>query len=115
MTGYEISSVVMNPPRFRKDKGVTISFDTGEMMTEQKMAVLSNEGSLGTLIFVPEDVQVPPEKIDAEFKQKTIHEREYAVMFIWWKQNINSGDFNDWRRQVKEQDIQEWKDKLKPE
>ena len=97
MQGFEIADVVMNPPSFHKDKSTRISFETGEMSKDQKMMVLENDGQLGTLIFIPEEAQEAPPKIDsAAYEGKKPSERLRAVMFVYWKQQGKQGDFEQY-------------------
>lgn len=111
--GFEIPTVQMEPPSFRKDKSVKIAFTTGEMNAEQKMAVLNNEGSLGTLVFVPEDVEGQPPKIDVDIETKSLSERLRNVQFVWWKDhNEPQGNFNVWRAKEMERLIQKYKDTI---
>ena len=113
MTGFEIGGVVMNPPSFHKDKSTRISFETGEMSKEQKMMVLENDGQIGTMIFIPEEAQEAPPKIDAAaYEGKKPSERLRNVMFVYWKQQGSQGDFEQYYASQIEKFINAYKDKL---
>lgn len=110
MKGYEIKQVQMRPPSFKVDKSATLSFATGEMVKEVQMQILENSGTLGTLIYVPEDVQETPPKVEVkEFEGKKPSERLYNVLFVYWKATNNEGDFYTYYRQWMEKKIEEIK------
>ena len=56
MQGYQIN-VVQRPPRHKVDKSCAITYDTGELSNIDKMTLLENEGLIGLLKFIPENVQ----------------------------------------------------------
>jgi len=112
MNGYEIKNVYQRPIRLKVDKSVTISFDTGEIADNDQMKLIKNQGKLGTLIFVPEDAQIPPEAIQAEYEGKTPSKRLYNVLFVYWKQQGEPGDYQQFYKQHMEKIIDYIKDKL---
>lgn len=113
MQGFEIADVVMNPPSFHKDKSTRISFETGEMNKDQKMMVLDNDGQLGTVIFIPEEAQEAPPKIDsAAYEGKPPSVRLRAVIFRYWQQQGSQGNFEQYYSSQIEKHINAYKDKL---
>ena len=111
--GFEIPIVSMKPPRFKVDNSATLSFDTGEVNTEQEQAILRHKGSLGTLIYVPENAVGQPPKLDSSYESKKPSERLRSVLYIYWQQQGSPGGFFDsFYHQHMEKIIQAYKDKL---
>ena len=115
MNGYSIQSV-HKPPRFRVDKSCCVSFDTGELTTEQKLAILEHDGQLGVLFFVPEDKQIEDVKhIESEYKEKSHSTRLHNVLYVFWQQQGGEeklGQFRLFYESEMEHIIQGFKDKL---
>lgn len=112
-TGYEIPVVHHRPPRFRVDKGVTLSFETGEMSKEQKMLVLDMDGQLGTLVFIPEEAQHEPlKKIDTTFEGKKPSERLFNTIAVYWRQQGAKGSLDTFYANQIEGIIKKYKDLL---
>ena len=113
--GYEIPTVQHRPPTFKVDKSATISFNTGELNTEQKMQVLNNDGLLGTLIFVPEDAQhTDIKKINSEFEGKKPSERLFNVIAVYWQQQGKPDSLASFYANEIEKLIITYKSKLEP-
>lgn len=83
----------INPPRLRKDGSASIVFDTRELSSEEIFTIMSLRHSEGWICFAPneEDIEVPEEK--AEIDEKSASERLRAVLFVWYKQEIERGTF----------------------
>lgn len=89
-----ILPAIINPPRIRKDKSCAISFDTRELTSDEIFTILSLSQSEGYLAFQPNEDDIPdfPEE-RAEVDQKTPSERLRAVLYIWFKQETEKGQF----------------------
>ena len=110
--GYQIK-VVQRPPRFKVDKSSSITFDTGELNNTDKMFLLENEGLLGILKFIPENIQEESiKKITNEFQEKSPSKRLYSVLFVYWKQKSEDGDFEVFYKSQMEKIIEHYKTKL---
>jgi len=95
MKGYSIDIVSQNPPRFKKDRSATISFDTGELTDDEKMSILRNDQLVGALAFIPEgESSAKIEKINAAYDGKSPGERLHGALYVLWKQRGGDGDFN---------------------
>lgn len=107
----------INPPRLRKDGSAALSFDTRELTAEEIFTIMSLRHSEGWLCFSPNenDLEVPEEK--AELDEKTPSERLRAVLYVWYKQETESGKyvglFDSFKKEKYEQLIEFVKRKLK--
>jgi len=106
----------INPPRLRKDGSASISFDTRELNAEEIFTIMSLRHSEGWLCFAPnqEDLDTPEE--NAEIDEKTPSERLRNVLFVWYKQETESGKFvglfESFRKEKMEKIIESVKSKL---
>lgn len=99
--------------RLLKDGGVGLSFSTQELTSEEKLVLGSFHQKFGGLAFrenelTPEDI--PTE--DADFEGKTPSKRLRAVLFVLWKQQGATGDFEDYYRNKMNLIIEQIKTKL---
>lgn len=95
------------------DGGVSIRFTTNEISDEEKLKLLKFHNSFGWLLFKEtafKDEEVP--KDDAEQEGKTPSQRLRAVIFRFWKQKGEQGDFNTFYRQTIEKFIEIVKENL---
>lgn len=83
----------INPPRLRKDGSANLSFDTRELTAEEIFTIMSLRHTEGWLAFAPNenDLDVPQE--NAEIDEKSPSERLRAVLFVWYKQEVDAGKF----------------------
>ncbi len=88
-----ILPAIINPPRLRKDKSCSISFDTRELSSEELFTIISLSQSEGWLAFQPneENIEIPTER--AEVDEKTPSERLRACLYVWFKQESDKGKF----------------------
>ena len=106
----------INPPRFRKDRSISISFDSRELTTEEIVIIMNFQNQEGWLCFAPntEDINIPEER--AEVGDKTYSERLRDVLYVLYKQRTESGKytgiFESFRKTKMEQIIDEVKKKL---
>lgn len=84
---------VVNPPKFRKDGSVSLTFDTRELVAEEIMTLLGLKHTEGWLTFSPnpDEIEIPDER--AELDEKSPSERLRNVMFVWYKQETEAGRF----------------------
>lgn len=109
-------SAHMRNPRFNKDGSATLSFTTGQEISDDKTMYLLNAGrrdELGWLLWAPNEVQVEDiPKEQAEENQKTSGQRLRATIFVWWQQQGGQGDFEVFYREKMEKLIDMVKSKL---
>lgn len=85
----------------RKDRSVTITFETDEKNAGQVMELHGLMGTYGGLVFKPEDQLTPQEikeidSLDLEMGGKTKSQRLRNKLYIKWQQVGNKGDdFNN--------------------
>lgn len=112
-----ILPAIINPPRIRKDGSASISFDTRELNSEELFSIMSLRNSEGWLCFAPNEGElvVPDDK--AEVEGKTPSERLRAVMYVWYKQEVEAqnytGLFENFKNEKMEKIISTIKEKLK--
>lgn len=83
----------ISPPRLRKDGSASLSFDTRELTAEEIFTIMSLRHTEGWLAFATNEdgLDVPEER--AEVDEKSPSDRLRAVMFVWYKQEIDKGKF----------------------
>ncbi len=84
---------VLNPISRRKDKSVKISLETRELSPEETLTLMAMEGSEGWFCLAPnqDDIEIPKDR--AEVEGKTPSERLMAVLYVWYMQETNEGNF----------------------
>jgi hypothetical protein len=108
---------IINPPTIRKDGSIKLSFDSRELSAEEYMIVMGFRNTEGWLAFQPNEEGVPeiPET-NAEIDEKSPSERLRAVLFVWYKQETESGKFvglyETFRKEKMEKIIETIKSKL---
>lgn len=106
----------INPPRLRKDGSASIVFDTRELSSEEIFTIMSLRHTEGWLTFSPnpDDVEIPEER--AELDEKSPSERLKGVLYVWFKQETESGKFTGlfetFRKEKMEKIIETVKGKL---
>ena len=106
----------INPPRLRKDGSASISFDTRELTAEEIFSIMSLRHAEGWLAFSPnqDDLEVPEE--DAQVEGKTTSQRLRNTLFVWYKQETDTGKyvgtFNSFKDEKMENIINGVKSKL---
>jgi len=83
----------INPPRLRKDGSASISLDTRELTAEEIFTIMSLRHTEGWLCFSPNENEIEIPEDDAEIDGKTESQRLRAVLFVWYKQETESGKF----------------------
>ena len=76
----------INPPSFRKDRSVTLKFETRELTPEEFQVIMAFQGTEGWVSFSQnkeEAIEVPTE--DAELGLKTPSERLLNAIYVQWK------------------------------
>jgi hypothetical protein len=100
----------------RKDKSITISFETDEKSAEQVMELHGLMGMYGVLLFKPVDQLTKAEikeidALDMEMAGKSKATRLRDVLYVLHKQE-GEGDFKDYYADKMERIINQIKDKL---
>lgn len=109
-------SAHMRNPRFNKDGSATISFTSGQEISDDETMYLLNAGrrdELGWVMWAPNKHQVDDlPKEQAEENQKTASQRLRATLFVLWQQQGSTGDFEVFYREKMEKMIDHVKTKL---
>ncbi len=109
---------IINAPRFRKDKSISISFDSRELTPAEQVAILSLQGTEGYLLFKENAIQedeIP--QGDAELETKTQSQRMKAVLYKLYLQDTESkifvGSFESYYKDRMEKLLEMLKAKIK--
>lgn len=99
----------------RSDGSLGLRFATPELKPDEKTAFFELL-NLNLKMLLQPDGETPAELKDVkgEFDKKTPGERLRAVVFVWWKQGGETGDFDDFYRKKMEVLIDFVKGQLKP-
>jgi len=98
----------------RKDGGVSLRFVTQEASKDDKVTLMEFYQSYGHLLFSANQIQedqVPKANADRS-DGKSPSQRLRAVLFVAWKNNGNTGDFEAWYSQQMERIIDQVKAKI---
>ena len=90
----------------RADGGLSLAFATNELSVDEKAIALQYHNLFGYLLFSPNqfrDEDIP--KGDATDESKSPSQRLRAVLFIYWKQLGQPGNFEFFYRQQVEKQI----------
>lgn len=106
----------INPPRLRKDGSASLSFDTRELTAEEIFTIMSLRHNEGWLCFAPNENEMEIPDTPAELDEKSASERLKAVIYVWYKQEIEKGKFvglfDTFRKEKMEKIIEGVKSKL---
>lgn len=92
MKTFQIPAI-LESYRSMKDRGLKVSFETGELSPENVANVQYSFQKAGYLVFSPDPLrteeleEIDKLKIDFEDMQKSAGQRLRAVLFLNWKQN----------------------------
>lgn len=93
------TQAVITGIRSKVDRSLGISLSTPELTTNEKALFMELQGLNIDLLITPnEEVNPEVEKIDKEVQTKTSSQRLRAVLFIYWKQSGEQGEFEDFYR-----------------
>lgn len=101
-----------------KDKTLKLSvYVSREIESEEKAKIFDLEQAEGWFVFATNEIQpkdVPKEKAEFETSRKSLSERLYNVLYVYWNQEYSGKyqDFNEFRRIEMEKIIEGYKDKL---
>jgi hypothetical protein len=107
---------ILNPISRRKDKSVKLSFESRELTPDEMLTLMAMEGAEMWVCLAPnaEEIEIPEER--AEVDEKTPSERLRAVLFVWYKQETESGNyvglFDNFKKEKMEKIIETVKSKL---
>ena len=112
---FQIPATITNIST-KADRTIKIVAETQELSPEQNAILFSLHLKCGWLLFKENAIQiedVPKEQAVKETKEtKTPAQRLRAVLFIYWKQKINNGDFDSFYKGWMEMKIGEIKKQL---
>lgn len=102
------------------DHGVRIVVDTQEITDPAELTKLFSlkKGEIGYFLFkgagiTPDDIPTDKATLN-EGDSKSPSERLRAVLFVYWKEFVNKGDFSQYYRAFIEKKINEIKENLPP-
>lgn len=109
-------SVILTSASTRSDGSVTLRLATPELKPDEKTAFFELQNRECKMLLQPSDGE-PAELRDVkgEFDQKTPSMRLRAVLFVWWKQQNEPGEFDHFYRRNMERIIDYAKRKLQSE
>jgi len=100
--------------RSRKDRSLGVTFTTPELPVQEKALFMELQGINVNMVITPLDEKdVEEYKIESDIDQKSPSQRMRSVLFILWKQDNESLDFNDYYRKHMEKLIDFLKAKIK--
>ena len=104
---------IFDAARSRKDRSFRLEFETRELGSDAA-TLFSMLHTEGWLLYAPNEadidsVDVPETKADAGTAQKTPGQRLRAVLFIYWKELDEPGDFEEFYRMRIERTIDSYK------
>lgn len=106
-------SAHMRNPRFNKDGSVTLSFTSGQEISDDATIYLLNAGrrdELGWLLWSPNKHQVDDlPKEQAEETGKTRAQRLRAVIYVLWQQKGSVGQFEAFYAEKMDKIIEHYK------
>jgi hypothetical protein len=107
--------VILTGASTRSDGSLSIRLSTPELPAESKTVFFELLNQNLKMLLQPTDGS-PAELHDVkgEFDRKTPSQRLRAVIFIWWRQLNEPGEFEDFYRKKTEVLINYVKDQLKP-
>jgi hypothetical protein len=101
-----------------KDRTIKITaYASREMKGEEKAKLFDLENMEGWLLFSSNKIQpndVPKEQAKIEGNRKSLSERLYNVLFVYYNQNYSdTSNFESWRQTQMERIIESYKSKLR--
>jgi hypothetical protein len=105
-------NIVINSIRSRKDRSVGFSAETPELTNDERNVFFDLQGKNANILIEPEDGSNEVIKVDTDLQEKTQAQRIRAVLFVYWKQNGEKGDFKDFYYRATEKYINEIKSNL---
>jgi hypothetical protein len=99
--------------RSKSDGSAGLTFATQELTGEDFSQLKQHHNAFGWLVFSPNESEIPEAPSEkAEEDGISASERLRRVMFVYFKQKVNEGDFDTWRKQQLEALIEKYKEKL---
>lgn len=83
--------------RSKSDGSAGLSFNTQELSADDFKELKNNHNAFGWLVFAPQGAEAEVPKEEVEEDGISASERLRRVMFVYWKQTINEGNFDLWR------------------
>lgn len=108
--------VILTSASTRADGSLGLRFATPELKPEDKTVMFELLNLNMTMrLDHPDAVVVDLHEVKSEFEQKTPGQRLRAVLFVWWKQSQEPGEFETFYKHQMEKIIDHIKTKLQPE
>lgn len=97
----------------KADGSAALRLATQELTPDDFALLKSHLGKFGWFVFKESEIQdedIPSDDIEED--SISASERLRRIMFVFWKQKVNDGDFDAWRRKYLEKLIGKIKDTL---
>lgn len=100
--------------RSRKDDSLGLSLETAkEMSPEEMVEVFKLHKQQVQAVFIPlDEPNAPALVIDKDLEQKSQSQRLRGVLYVYWQQHGEQGDFADFYRKEMEKLIEVYKRRL---
>jgi len=107
------SEVQIRGIRALADRGISFICHSPELTASEKALFFDLQNEVCDILIVPKDAPNAPEvKISGELENKSQGTRIRNVLYVYWKQNKPTDEFEDFYKQQTEKFIEFWKDKL---
>lgn len=108
----------INPPSFRKDRSVTLKFETRELTAEEFQTIMAFQNTEGWLLFSQNQISIEHvPKSEASLDLKSPSERMRSALYALYKQESQKmfvGTFESYYKGKMEQYIEHIISKLEP-
>lgn len=105
---------ILTKAETRVDGSIKLTFDTRELGSDAAV-LFGMARKEGWLLFAAQELSegdIPDEKPDSMTGQKTEAQRLRSVLFVYWKQKGEQGNFEDFYRTQMSRIVEQIKDKL---
>lgn len=107
------TNAIVTSIRIKQDKSLGMTVTTPELTTKEAVAFAELQGINLDMILSPLDHQAEEMvevKTDPDLKSPS--ERLRGVIYAYWKENVNDGDFTTYYHKAMDRIIDRWKEKL---
>lgn len=106
------TQAIVNSVRSKVDRSLSMTIHTPELTPQEKALFMELQGVISDMTLTPQEENVPTVEIDKDLKSKSQSERLRSVLYVYWKQQGENGEFSDFYRRNMERFIDIIKDKL---
>lgn len=111
-----VTDTILTSLRSRSDGSLGLSFSTPELTAEEKTVWFQLQNRNCRMLLEPQDEEKgPPVEVKGKMDHKTPSQQLRGVLFIFWKQEGASGDFETFYKAKMHQFVESVKAKLDPQ